>query len=91
MRVLSQEVCGRLVPGCHPGVSQDLVCCQSLAGVNIQHLPDQILGQARDSQPVSRVNVVLPLPNPAQYILWRVLRTRGEWCLASQHCEQQDS
>ena len=72
-------------------MSQDLVCCQTLAGVNIQHLSNQVLGKTGDSQPVARVNVVLALSNPAQDVFRRVLRTCSKWCLSGKHREQENT
>ena len=91
LRILSEKVCGRLVPGRHPRVSQDLLGCQSSGWVDVQHLCHDVLGQAGHSGPVARAHVVLTLPNPLQDVLGGVLGPRGEGRLPRQHREEKDT
>ena len=90
LRILSEKVCGRLVPGRHPRVSQDLLGCQSSGWVDVKHLRHDVLGEAGHGGPVARAHVVLTLPDPLEDVLGRVLGPRGEGRLPRQHREEEN-
>ena len=91
LRVLSEKICGWLVPGCHPGMCEDLPCGQSSAGIHVQHLSDDVLGETGDRGPVAGVHVVLTLPDPLEDVLRRVFRTGSKRSLSCQHGEEQNT
>ena len=51
-------------------MGEDLSGSQSSAGVHVQHLGHNVLGQTGDGQPVARVHVVLSFANSLENVLW---------------------
>ena len=70
-------------------MGEDLSGGQSSAGVHVQHLGHDVLGETGDGQPVARVHVVLALPDPLKDVFRRIFRAGSKRRFSRQHCEQQ--
>lgn len=76
---------GQFVSLDNPGVSEDLLCSQSLMGVHMKHFGHKILGGVGHSVPVASCQTEVTVAYPVQDLIRGVLRSVGKWSKTGQH------